>query len=50
MVEMTNTTGTVQLMTDQPHHLINNPKTPQLIGRDTTRPENATRRENQHPV
>jgi hypothetical protein len=50
MVEMTSTTGTVQLMTDQPHHLIHDTKPTQFMGRDTTRPENATRCENQHPI
>jgi hypothetical protein len=50
MVEMTSTTGTVQLMTDQPHHLIHDTKPTQFMGRDTTCPENATRCENQHPI
>jgi hypothetical protein len=50
MVKMTNTTGMVQLITNQPHHLIDDPKPPQPTGWDTTRLEKATQRENQHPI
>jgi hypothetical protein len=50
MFKMTYKTGTVQLISDHHHQLIYDAKPPQPAGGDSTRPEEATRREHQHPI